>query len=408
MTSTSQKWLLGCGVGCAVLVLALVGLITGGVVYVRGKFQTLEQAAENRNKLVSALGTPESYIPPLNGTIPPEKMEAFLFVRAQLKEAQARLDSAISSFDFDRLNRKQSSLGEVLGLLNDLSSLISPFGEYLGKRNQALLDRKMPLGEYLYIYSLAYHSWLGHNPEEGPPALSRVQKGGDSSFSPEIVRGQYRRLFLRLLENQMRNIPESDQSDLRKNLRNEIDRLGADLGYVVWRDGLPPAIEASLEPHRSRLESLYHRSTNCFELLQLDERSRQVRWTPAEKEPETEVGQEPVKAEIEPAVAPSSNSTVQITYSVAGGVLAPVPEKQTVPPYTAEARKAGIEGTLELQGIIRKDGSIDRVRIVRGLGHGLDESALRLITSEWRFRPGTLNGSPVDVRATIEIRFSVR
>ena len=64
-----------------------------------------------------------------------------------------------------------------------------------------------------------------------------------------------------------------------------------------------------------------------------------------------------------------------------------------------------MEGIVLLEAIIRKDGSIDTLRVVRGLGYGLDESAINAIKKEWKFQPGTLNGQPVDVKVVIETSF---
>jgi TonB family protein len=58
-----------------------------------------------------------------------------------------------------------------------------------------------------------------------------------------------------------------------------------------------------------------------------------------------------------------------------------------------------------LQVVIGKDGIVRDVKIVRGLGYGLDESAIDTITKQWRFKPGTLNGQPVAVQANVEITF---
>jgi protein CpxP len=91
-------------------------------------------------------------------------------------------------------------------------------------------------------------------------------------------------------------------------------------------------------------------------------------------------------------------------YVVGSGVKAPVAVYQPLPAYTQEARDAKVEGIVLLQCIIRKDSSITDVKVIRGLGYGLDESAINTLTS-WRFKPGTLNGTPVDVRANVEISF---
>jgi periplasmic protein TonB len=92
-------------------------------------------------------------------------------------------------------------------------------------------------------------------------------------------------------------------------------------------------------------------------------------------------------------------------YVVGNGVKEPVPLIQPLPPYTEEARKARTEGIVVLQAIIRKNGTVDSFKVVRGLGYGLDESAINTIATKWRFKPGTFKGSPVDVVANIEVRF---
>jgi len=48
---------------------------------------------------------------------------------------------------------------------------------------------------------------------------------------------------------------------------------------------------------------------------------------------------------------------------------------------------------------------VDSFKVIRGLGYGLDESAINTIATKWRFRPGTLNGVPVTFRPTSRSRF---
>ena len=80
---------------------------------------------------------------------------------------------------------------------------------------------------------------------------------------------------------------------------------------------------------------------------------------------------------------------------------------QPLPEYTEEGRKAKVMGVVVLEAIIRKDGTVDSFKVVRGLGYGLDESAVKTVSTKWRFRPATRNGSPVDFRAIIEVTFSI-
>ncbi len=76
------------------------------------------------------------------------------------------------------------------------------------------------------------------------------------------------------------------------------------------------------------------------------------------------------------------------------------------PTYTTEARQLGLEGQVELQVVFEANGTIRVVRVVRGLGHGLDEAAQQA-ASQVRFRPATRAGAPVDTNATISITFQL-
>ncbi|UCF36514.1 MAG: TonB family protein [Acidobacteriota bacterium] len=95
-------------------------------------------------------------------------------------------------------------------------------------------------------------------------------------------------------------------------------------------------------------------------------------------------------------------------YTLGSGVTNPIPVTQTVPSYTDEAIKAKAQGVVLLQAIIRKDGTVTDFKVLRGLGYGLEEKAIEEIATNWKFRPGTLNGRPVDVLATIEVQFNLR
>jgi TonB family protein len=85
----------------------------------------------------------------------------------------------------------------------------------------------------------------------------------------------------------------------------------------------------------------------------------------------------------------------------------PKPISMPKPEYTDEARKARIEGTVVLQAVVRKNGTVDTFRILQGLGHGLDESAIQTVSQQWRFMPGMKDGQPVDVMISIEVSFSL-
>jgi TonB family protein len=89
---------------------------------------------------------------------------------------------------------------------------------------------------------------------------------------------------------------------------------------------------------------------------------------------------------------------------IGGGVTAPKVLSKVEPEYTEEARTAKYQGTVVLAVEIRPDGFADNIRVVRGLGLGLDENAMTAVR-QWQFQPGTKDGAAVTVQATIEVNF---
>jgi TonB family protein len=75
------------------------------------------------------------------------------------------------------------------------------------------------------------------------------------------------------------------------------------------------------------------------------------------------------------------------------------------PPYTEEARKANVNGIVFIQATLRKDGTFTNLKMLKGLGYGLDESIINTITTKWRCEPATKSGVPIDQTIYIEIRF---
>ena len=94
-------------------------------------------------------------------------------------------------------------------------------------------------------------------------------------------------------------------------------------------------------------------------------------------------------------------------FRIGGGVTPPTILFKVDPQYSEEARKARFQGTVILQAIVRKDGTVDIMGVVRSVGFGLDENAIAAL-KQWKFRPGMSNGSAVDVALNIEVNFNLR
>jgi TonB family protein len=76
------------------------------------------------------------------------------------------------------------------------------------------------------------------------------------------------------------------------------------------------------------------------------------------------------------------------------------------PAYTPEARSLKLEGNVLVDVIFCASGEIRLVKVVQGLGHGLDEAAQQAVM-RIKFRPATRDGAAVDTRATVSITFEV-
>jgi TonB family protein len=76
------------------------------------------------------------------------------------------------------------------------------------------------------------------------------------------------------------------------------------------------------------------------------------------------------------------------------------------PVYTDEARQLKLEGEVLLEVMFGANGQLQVNRIVRGLGHGLDEAAVAA-TDKMRFKPALRNGQPVDSTAIVHVVFQM-
>jgi len=95
-------------------------------------------------------------------------------------------------------------------------------------------------------------------------------------------------------------------------------------------------------------------------------------------------------------------------YPIGGGVTPPRAIKQVQPTYTVDALFERIEGTVVLEFVVRADGVPSNIRVVRSLDPGRLDAAASHAASQWRFEPGRLAGTPVDVRVRLAIDFSIR
>ena len=84
----------------------------------------------------------------------------------------------------------------------------------------------------------------------------------------------------------------------------------------------------------------------------------------------------------------------------------PVPVKKVDPKYPPTLVSERVEGEVVLYAVIRKDGSVGEIQLVRGVDDQLDANAKDAL-EQWRFRPGAKAGEPVELEAIVHIPFRV-
>jgi protein TonB len=86
------------------------------------------------------------------------------------------------------------------------------------------------------------------------------------------------------------------------------------------------------------------------------------------------------------------------------GLSGPVPLHKVDPKYPPDMVNEHVEGEVILYAIIRADGSVDSVQLVRGVDPELDRNAMQAL-SRWKFRPALRNNQPVELEALVRIPF---
>jgi TonB family protein len=85
-------------------------------------------------------------------------------------------------------------------------------------------------------------------------------------------------------------------------------------------------------------------------------------------------------------------------------VTAPRFIEKPEPEYTQQARAAGVEGTVQVKGELDEVGRLRALRVIKSLGYGLDENAIRC-AEQWRFEPATRDGVAIRVSVIADVNF---
>lgn len=94
-------------------------------------------------------------------------------------------------------------------------------------------------------------------------------------------------------------------------------------------------------------------------------------------------------------------------YRVQDGANQPTVLKKVKAEYPEDAQKAGVTGTVVLEGVVQKDGSVVGIIVKQKVDPRIDKAAIAAF-SQWQFTPGDLGGKPVPVIVQIEMGFNLK
>ena len=246
-------------IGCGVLMVIAIALPFVLGVMMMGPFK---RAVDDRRAIEEKYGPQEAYAPPASGVPSADRIEVFLDIRrgfakpcADLTRAEKQMQKMETFDDQEEIDRMEV-MREAFSLTKSMMGVGPVLGHFYEIRNQNLLDAGMGLGEFTYIFAVAYNDRLLDEPE------------GEQLFGPTITNRRVRKALLSMLESQLEALESGDgaEEDIAL-LTAEIEAMREDSGRVPWQDGLPPAITEALEPYRTQLDELYCPAMAPLELM---------------------------------------------------------------------------------------------------------------------------------------------
>jgi len=286
MATTGQKWAIGCGIGCLLVVIALGAVGTCGYFGFREIKERADEMEAVSGELAARFGPPASWQPDPGPALPTTDVWTFVAVRETLQVAGADLARQIRTLDG---TGPAGAVAKVRAVMSFVPAVVG----YLARRDAVLLEADLHPGAYLYLYSSSYFVLLGHDPgagpdfdvsggEDGPGAVVKWEFGdepqdaGSGGESPaerqRRVRRELNRELRQVLENQLAAVQAAGRGDggWASELAAEIARLNQDRWRIPWQDGLPAELAASLETYRAELEATWVPELNVLEVARDD------------------------------------------------------------------------------------------------------------------------------------------
>lgn len=134
-------------------------------------------------------------------------------------------------------------------------------------------------------------------------------------------------------------------------------------------------------------------------------------FTSVKAQPSTQKSGEPIVVSVDTTKNSSVDKSpiftaVEMEPSFPGGIEMFYRFLQANIKYPAKAFEDKIQGKVFISFVVEKDGSLTDIKVLRGIGGGCDEEAVRVMKTSPKWRPGIQNGRPVRVQYTMPISFT--
>lgn len=154
----------------------------------------------------------------------------------------------------------------------------------------------------------------------------------------------------------------------------------------------PPSIVLNIVENTAQINNDVSIDAEADESTQVDEYRGPA---PVRQEDEAEVQEQEIFQVVENAPA------------FPGGDLGRMKFLQDNIKYPIMAKESGIQGTVYVTFVVERNGSVTDVKILRGIGGGCDEEALRVVKNMPKWEPGKQRGKPVRVQFNMPIKFTL-
>jgi hypothetical protein len=251
-----KKFLIGCAVVIASFVLLGISSSLGLFFWVKSQMPDMKQVEDARKDLIARYGRRDEFVPEV--TLRPERIELFLAVRESLLASRAEIGQRAQSFVEHTKGREAEAerngvMGRIVHGVRTARGGFQLFREgaaYVGLRAGKLQTAGMGEGEYSWLYGLMSFAWLQWDPRA---------TFGDAWFDdrdigalPDDLQAEYRRLFMRQLRNQRRELEDKAKRSPAEERMLERVQQALSSSTFPFQNDLPAEWAKVLEPYRAR------------------------------------------------------------------------------------------------------------------------------------------------------------